>query len=206
MWSIRENRTLHSIFAELLGTADLAVSFDRLNMNPPATEDWKYDGFIHWDIDVTEKPIPFQIQGLVTLTDSPAGTGGFQCARGFHHRLSDWLSGPGQGFSGRFPDTANMTIEAVPLNAGDVLIWRGELPHGNTRNTGLLPRLAQYLTFIPSCSLSAADIESRRKSFLYGASPCSSTMGKAFPKTAKQVAHEITLSDHGKRLLGFSLK
>jgi ectoine hydroxylase-related dioxygenase (phytanoyl-CoA dioxygenase family) len=44
------------------------------------------------------------------------------------------------------------------MRAGDLLIWNRLLAHGNGRNVGARPRLAQYLTMYP-----AADDEGQRQ-------------------------------------------
>jgi ectoine hydroxylase-related dioxygenase (phytanoyl-CoA dioxygenase family) len=204
VWRVRESERIFQAFSELLDETDLVVSFDRSNMNPPATDDWTYDGFIHWDIDITRDPVPFELQGLVALSDCPAGTGGFRCAPGFHHRLAAWLRDEGRGFSGRFPDTTGMDIVPVPLRAGDLLVWRGELPHGNSANLGRAPRLAQYLTFKSAASLSATEIETRRRSYLDGRPPISATMGKPFPEPVKPNLARVPLSRNGFKILGFA--
>ena len=37
----------------------------------------------------------------------------------------------------------------VPAGAGDLVIWRQEIPHGASANTSDRPRLAQYVTMYP---------------------------------------------------------
>jgi ectoine hydroxylase-related dioxygenase (phytanoyl-CoA dioxygenase family) len=38
----------------------------------------------------------------------------------------------------------------VPADAGDLVIWRLDLPHGASPNTADRPRLAQYLNMYPA--------------------------------------------------------
>src|SRR5689334_2195040 len=40
----------------------------------------------------------------------------------------------------------------VDAKAGDLIVWRRELAHGNGFNQSNLPRLAQYVTFFPARS------------------------------------------------------
>ena len=37
----------------------------------------------------------------------------------------------------------------MPASAGDLVIWRQEIPHGASANTSDRPRLAQYVTMYP---------------------------------------------------------
>ena len=69
-WETRQHPDLHKIFSDVWGTEKLTVSQDRANMNPPANEKWNHDGTIHWDLVSTQQPLPFQVQGLLVLTDT----------------------------------------------------------------------------------------------------------------------------------------
>ena len=35
-------------------------------MNPPVGARWGYEGFIHWDLDSTVRPLPLKLQGVLT--------------------------------------------------------------------------------------------------------------------------------------------
>ena len=94
LWNNRQNPRIHQAFAEIWGREDLWVSLDRANMKPPAREDkpaWNNKGMIHWDLDTTQDPIPFGVQGVLYLTDTAENQGGFQCVPGFHNLFPEWL-------------------------------------------------------------------------------------------------------------------
>lgn len=135
-------------FAELYGHADLIVSTDRLSFNPPERPGYRFPGpHLHWDGNLTA-PIPFETQAILYLTDTAADQGALQVVPGFHHRLADgWLGTLG----GRDPRLVDLSAEAVtvPAEAGDLVIWRHEIPHGASANHSDRPRLAQYVNHYP---------------------------------------------------------
>ena len=56
LWDNRQNPRLYKAFKVLLGTPNLWVSLDRVNMKPPASDrhpEWDFGGMIHWDIDTS---------------------------------------------------------------------------------------------------------------------------------------------------------
>ncbi len=201
LWDCRQSPVIHAVFSELLGRSDLVVSIDRVNMNPPATGDWDYEGFIHWDIDVTDRPVGVQPQGILALSDTPDNAGGFRCVAGFHRVIEDWLDQQPPGYATRFPDTAGMDIRALPMRAGDFLVWHGALPHGNSRNNSDHPRLAQYITMRPASGLDEAARYERLQSFAEGTAP-RSFQGARLPEPRRAMPGDVRLSPLGLRLLG----
>ena len=154
LWANRQYPKVHDIFTDLLGTEKLWVSLDRAGMKPPVNPDHPLgddNGFIHWDLDTT-KPLPTRpfVQGVLSLTDTDADMGGFQCIPGFHKNLDQWLDAYPEARPARspksFPLPEGMAITPIPMKAGDLVIWNSLLAHGNGRNEGTRPRLAQYLT------------------------------------------------------------
>ncbi|MDX8000676.1 phytanoyl-CoA dioxygenase family protein [Xenorhabdus sp. Reich] len=204
LWDNRQNQIIHSIYERIFGTKDLLVSIDRVNMNPPVNDDWKYEGFIHWDIDVSKRPLERKIQGLLSLTDDDGNSGGFQCVPGFHKVIYEWLSKQPEGYNTRFPDTTGMKIESVPLKAGDYVIFHGALPHGNKPNISNKPRLAQYFCCFPRTDITEQQIIERILAYQQGL-PTTSITGKPFPvkKSDQQSTDKIKLTELGKLLLGF---
>ncbi len=203
LWDNRQTPRIHAAYAQIFGSADLLVSIDRVNMNPPVTQTWPYDGFIHWDIDVSKRPLDHAIQGLLCLTDDDGNSGGFQCVAGFHNELDAWLARQPPGYATRFPDTSGMTITPIPMRAGDYLIFHGFLPHGNRPNRSRSPRLAQYITMFPRASLGPQDLAERLRAYELGR-PTVSTAGKPFPVATHkpQSAGHIQLTELGQQLLG----
>ncbi len=144
----RRSPRVHRAFAQLYGHADLLVSTDRLSFNPPETAIYAFPGpELHWDVSLAH-PIPFETQGLLYLTDTNGDQGALRLVPGFHHRITaGWLD----ALEGRDPRRIDLAGEAVPIaaNAGDLVIWRQELPHGASANTSQRPRMVQYVTMYP---------------------------------------------------------
>ena len=203
LWDNRQNPEIYEVYARIFGSHDLLVSIDRVNMNPPVTTSWPYNGFIHWDIDVSKRPLPQIIQGLLCLTDDDGTSGGFQCVAGFHNTLEAWLAQQPPGYAARFPDTSDMTITPIPMQAGDYLIFHGFLPHGNRPNLSRYPRLAQYITMFPRSTLDPRDLVERLRAYELGR-PTVSSAGKPFPIAEHKIqdTSHIQLTELGKRLLG----
>lgn len=135
-------------FAELYGHADLIVSTDRLSFNPPIRPGYTFPGpHLHWDGNLTP-PIALETQAILYLTDTAADQGALQVVPGFHHRLADdWI----ESLNGADPRTVDLSSEAVtvPAGAGDLVIWRHEIPHGASANRSDRPRLAHYVNHYP---------------------------------------------------------
>ncbi|NHB97360.1 phytanoyl-CoA dioxygenase family protein [Photorhabdus stackebrandtii] len=204
LWDNRQNPLIYTVYEKIFGTSNLLVSIDRVNMNPPITENWEYEGFIHWDIDVSKRPLERKIQGLLSLTDDDGNSGGFQCVPGFHKIIYQWLEKQPDGYNTRFPDTTDMEIKSVPLKAGDYVIFHGALPHGNRPNISDKPRLAQYFSCFPRTDITKQQIVERISAYKQGL-PTTSITGKPFPvvQGKRQDTLNINLTPLGQLLLGY---
>lgn len=139
----RRSARVLKAFAQLWGTANLWAATDRLGFNPPECAGHTFMGSpLHWDVSLA-RPIPFATQGVVYLTDTAEDQGAFRCVPGFHHRIDAWLD----EMAGRNPRDVDLSDQAVcvPGRAGDLVIWRQDLPHGASPNRADTPRLVQYL-------------------------------------------------------------
>jgi len=144
----RRSPRIRAAFAQLWGTDALQVTVDRGGFNPPERLGWQFPASdIHWDTSLA-LPMPFQLQGLLYLSDTPAEGGAFRCVPGFHRRLESWLAGLPPGMDPRAWDFS-AEAEFIAGNAGDFIIWHAALPHGASPNRGTRPRLVQYINFIP---------------------------------------------------------
>lgn len=144
----RRSPRVHKAFAQLWGTADLWSAVDRMSFNPPALPDKPFPGpHLHWDVSLAQ-PIPFGTQGILYLTDTAADQGALQLVPGFHHRIDAWLDSLG-GADPRQVDLSDQAI-TIPAGAGDLVLWRQDLPHGASRNAATRPRLAQYVNMRPA--------------------------------------------------------
>jgi ectoine hydroxylase-related dioxygenase (phytanoyl-CoA dioxygenase family) len=119
------------------------MTTDRMSFNPPERPGRPFQGpRLHWDVSLS-MPIPFATQGILYLTDTKADQGALQLVPGFHHRIEDWLNGLGDAD----PRQVDLSAEArtIAAGAGDLIIWRQDLPHGASPNRTDRPRMAQYI-------------------------------------------------------------
>jgi len=144
MEKARRSPRVHKAFAQLWGTADLWATTDRLGFNAPETPQRRFRGpHLHWDVSLTT-PIPFGTQGILYLTDTAADQGAFALVPGFHRRIEAWLAGLPEGTDPRMADL-RAEMRPIAAGAGDLIIWRQDLPHGATANRGTRPRMVQYV-------------------------------------------------------------
>jgi ectoine hydroxylase-related dioxygenase (phytanoyl-CoA dioxygenase family) len=148
--AIRRSERIHKAFAQLWGTADLWATTDRVGFNAPEREGWHFPGpHLHWDESIAT-PIPFGVQGILYLTDTPAEQGAFTCVPGFHRRIESWLAALPADADPRRQDLHALGSQPIAGRAGDLVIWHHALPHGSRPNRGRLPRIVQYITMRPT--------------------------------------------------------
>jgi ectoine hydroxylase-related dioxygenase (phytanoyl-CoA dioxygenase family) len=151
----RRSPRIHKAFSQLWGTENLWVTIDRMGFNPPVTPDHPFAGSdLHWDVSLAQ-PIPFGTQAVMYLSDTAVDQGAFRCVPGFHHEIAGWLDRLGDAD----PRKIDLSAREVHVagKAGDLVIWRQDLPHGASPNHARSPRLAQYLNYY------LPDMEVRRR-------------------------------------------
>lgn len=139
----RRSARVHKAFAQLWGTSDLWTAIDRVGFNPPERPEHPFRApRLHWDVSLA-RPIPFATQGMLYLTDTSEDQGALELVPGFHHRIDAWLGRLGDAD----PRAVDLHADAirVPGGAGDLVIWRQDLPHGASPNRAQAPRLVQYV-------------------------------------------------------------
>ena len=165
LWDNRQHPRVHGIFSDIWGTEKLWVTIDRVNLNRPARPDWDFKGFVHWDIDTGQRPIPFEVQGVLALVDVTAEQGGLQVVPGFHRYFEEWVQMQPADRDTWKPDMTGLELVPVEMNAGDLVIWHSLLPHGTGRNNSTRPRLAQYISMFPAKEDDEAVRQKRIKSW-----------------------------------------
>lgn len=149
LWNNRQHPRVYQAFTEILGTHKLWVSMDRASMKPPPHPDHPEYAFrlgMHWDMDTKQQPLPFGVQGVLYLTDTDVGQGGFECVPELFRQYETWVQTQPPDRSATSPDLTGFTIEPIPGKAGDLLIWNRLLAHGSGLNTSTKSRFAQYIT------------------------------------------------------------
>ena len=146
----RRSPRIHKAFAQLWGTDDLWVSTDRVGFNVPERPGRRFPGpDLHWDTSLAQ-PMPFHVQGILYLTDTPSEQGAFTCVPGFHRRIHEWLASLPSGTDPRQQDLHALGSQPIGGSAGDLIIWNDALPHGSRPNRGRAPRLVQYIRMYPT--------------------------------------------------------
>jgi ectoine hydroxylase-related dioxygenase (phytanoyl-CoA dioxygenase family) len=206
LWDNRQHPKIHQAFSEIWDDERLWVSIDRANMKPPARDDrpeWGHQGMIHWDVDTSEQPIRFGVQGVLYLTDTAENQGGFQCVPGFNNTFEEWVKTQPEDRNPHQPDLADLQVKSIAGKAGDLLIWHRLLAHGNGHNTSDKPRLAQYITMSPAPKDSKEARQGRIRAW-QERRPLSN-----WPGDSRDWEHErqepAVLTELGRKLLGVDL-
>jgi hypothetical protein len=100
LWDVRQHPRVYRAFAELWGTEELWVTFDRVHMKPPVAPDkgqaWGEEGALHWDLPADmllsggDPAENLMLQGVLYLADTSDTGGSFQCVPGFHNEFASW--------------------------------------------------------------------------------------------------------------------
>jgi len=147
-WAIRQVPALRSAWSQLLGTDDLLVSLDRCRFSPPWRSTEPEPSPLHWDHDPRDPNLHY-IQGVVALTDTPSGRGGFRCAPGWHRQDDRWVTLPANKDGDWTTSVPEDEVVLVPMKQGDVVLWTSRLPHANSKNESDLPRYSFYVLMTP---------------------------------------------------------
>ena len=201
LWDNRQHPRVYGAFVDIWETEKLWVTIDRVNLNPPARGEGGFQGFVHWDIDTSLRPLPFGVQGVLALVDVEAGGGGLQVVPGFHRRFDDWVKTQPADRDPWKPDISGYDLVGVEMQAGDLVIWNSQLPHGTSRNNSDRPRLAQYISMFP-----APDDDPLRQERVASWRDRTPRVGPAFPGDPRrwEIEHGVTaeLTPLGEKLLG----
>ena len=202
LWDNRQNPRVYGAFSDIWQTEKLWVSIDRVNLNTPARADRDFQGFVHWDLDTSIRPLPFRVQGVLALVDVTADQGGLQLVPGFHLEFEKWVQTQPADRNPRFPDITGFELNSVEMNATDLVIWHSLLPHGTGRNKTTRPRLAQYITMSPA----KEDDETLRQERIASWRERAPRKGRAFPGDPRRLEIErgttASLTPLGEKLLG----
>lgn len=203
LWDNRQHPRVYDAFVDIWDSTDLWVAIDRANLNTPNREARPFSGFIHWDADTSLTPLPIGVQGVLSLVDTDADIGGFQCVPELFRTLEEWIPTQPADRHPMHPDVTGFGIVAVPMNAGDLLIFNSLLAHGIRPNTSRdRVRMAQYISMFPAEEDNFVEREARIRSWREREAP----QRAAFPgdpreweRTRYETARLTTL---GEKLLG----
>ena len=206
LWDTRQHPPIYDAFVDIWDREDLWVAIDRANLNPPskAPRDAGEDGgFIHIDVDVSQRPLPISVQGILSLKKQGGEIGGFQCVPGLFRDIETWWEKQPAGTDPFLPDVNGHAVENIELDAGDFLIWNSLLAHGVRPNRSRdQVRMAQYISMFPADFANEALRRARIKTWAEQTHP----IGIAFPGDPREFErkhHEVaTLNPLGRKLLG----
>ncbi|WP_405970624.1 phytanoyl-CoA dioxygenase family protein [Streptomyces sp. NBC_00988] len=203
LWDIRQEPRLYDAFVDIWDREALWVTLDRANLNPPNRRNRQFKGFIHWDIDTSVDPLPFDVQGIVSLVDTNPEMGGTQAYPDMFRGFDDWVATQPADRNPWRPDTEGIG-EPAPLvmKAGDLLIFNSLLAHGVRANTSEHQvRLAQYVSMFPADEANAALVEERVTSWREKVTPKKAAF-PGDPRGWEKKDPVAELSPLGERLLG----
>ncbi|MGW1048486.1 phytanoyl-CoA dioxygenase family protein [Streptomyces sp. NPDC001118] len=216
LWDTRQTQRVYDAFVDVWDCAELWVTLDRLNLNPPnirtrsrsliePTDDG-FDIELHWDVDTTRAVLPQRVQGIIALNDTRPELGGFQCAPELFRRFEEWRVArpPGRDPVRPGTDRAEFPVIRPDLQAGDLLIFNGLLAHGvapNLSDNGV--RAVQYLSMMPALEEHTALRDSRVDSWRTLATPDwnGTLLGDAREPEADRYG-PAALTPLGRKLLG----
>mmetsp|Transcript_11874 Transcript_11874/g.21703 ORF Transcript_11874/g.21703 Transcript_11874/m.21703 type:complete len:351 (-) Transcript_11874:124-1176(-) len=177
-WFVRTRHAVFGTFRQLWQTDELLTSFDGLNIFRP----WHKHDFLktegNWyHVDQGRSKVGrHAVQGLVTLYDQDASTGGLVVIPGSHHRHQEVLRYakddadfvvPGDSSS-----VMSMPKRLVTSRAGDLILWDSRTVHCNTPavSTPTAPgsrllRACVYVCMTPKAWADKRTLEDRRKGY-----------------------------------------
>lgn len=206
LWDNRMEKRVYDAFVDIWDREDLWVAIDRANLNPPRKRNEVGDGFIHWDVDTSLRPLPIGVQGVLSLNAHNPEVGGFQCVPELFTDFCEWEGKQASGRDPMHPDIKGLTVVNIDLHAGDLLIFNSLLPHGIRPNfSGNNVRMAQYVSMYPADWDDSVDRLERIRLWRELDSP----QREAFPgdprEWEKNNALPARLTSLGKRLLGLAV-
>lgn len=206
LWDTRQEQRVYDAFVDIWDREDLWVALDRANLNPPnaaARESGKVNGFIHFDVDPSARPLPVSVQGILSLKKQGGEIGGFQCVPSVFSEIDDWSSKQPVDANPFKPDVTGHDIINVELEAGDLLIFNSLLAHGVRPNRSKdSVRMAQYISMFPADFENEALRQERIRIFRDQAHP----IGDPFPGDPREFERNnyerAKLGSLGVKLLG----
>jgi hypothetical protein len=151
LWDNRMEPRVYGAFVDIWDREDLWVTIDRANLNPPKKIKGNPNGFIHWDVDTSIRPLPIGVQGVLSLKKQDGEVGGFQCVPWLFQHFEEWVKTQPEDRDPMHPDMAGQHAVNIEMEAGDLLIFNSLLAHGVRPNhSDTRVRMAQYISMHPA--------------------------------------------------------
>lgn len=158
LWDSRTAPRIYDAFVDIWDRTDLWVTIDRANLNPPRKIKGNPQGFIHWDVDTSLRPLPIGVQGVLSLLPQDGDVGGFQCVPHLFEHFDDWVATQPSDRDPMHPDVTGLEIVNIDMEPGDLMIFNALLAHGVRPNHSTnRVRMAQYIAMQPAAPDNTAD-------------------------------------------------
>ena len=203
LWAHRQARRVYDAFVDIWDSEALWVTIDRANLNTPNRGARAMGGgFIHWDVDTTQRPLPIGVQGVLSLTEQRGDVGGFQCVPELFRHFDTWARTQPAGRDPLHPDMSGLEARGVDLEPGDLLIFNSLLAHGIRPNHSTnRVRAAQYIAMFPAGEEDEAE-RARRLDSWQRREPPKRIAFPGDPRGREQQHARAELTPLGERLLG----
>jgi hypothetical protein len=151
LWDNRMEPRVYNVFVDIWDRENLWVTIDRANLNPPKRVRGNPNGFIHWDVDTSIRPLPIGVQGVLSLKKQDGDVGGFQCVPWLFDHFEEWVKTQPEDRDPMHPDVAGLSVVNVEMEPGDLMIFNSLLAHGVRPNhSSNRVRMAQYISMHPA--------------------------------------------------------
>lgn len=203
LWDNRVERRVYDAFVDIWDREDLWVTIDRANLNPPKKVKGNPNGFIHWDVDTSLRPLPVGVQGVLSLKKQDGDVGGFQCVPWLFEHFEDWVKTQPADRDPMHPDVTGLSVVNIDMEPGDLMVFNSLLAHGVRPNhSENRVRMAQYISMHPAEYENAAERAERIRLWRERDSP----HRDAFPgdprEWEKKNSDTAQLTPLGRKLLG----
>ncbi|SCB10740.1 phytanoyl-CoA dioxygenase family protein [Rhizobium hainanense] len=203
LWDNRMEKRIYDVFVDIWDREDLWVTIDRANLNPPKKVKGNPNGFIHWDVDTSIRPLPIGVQGVLSLKKQDGDVGGFQCVPELFEHFYEWEKTQPADRDPMHPDMTGLSVVNIDMEPGDLMIFNSLLAHGVRPNhSDSRVRMAQYISMHPAEYDNVAEREERIRLWRELDSP----KRDAFPgdprEWEKHNATTAVLTPLGEKLLG----
>lgn len=151
LWDNRMEQRVYDAFVDIWDRTDLWVTIDRANLNPPKKVKGNSNGFIHWDVDTSIRPLPIGVQGVLSLKKQDGDVGGFQCVPELFEHFEEWVKTQPFDRDPMHPDVTDLKVVNIEMQPGDLMIFNSLLAHGVRPNhSDDRVRMAQYISMQPA--------------------------------------------------------
>ncbi|MGY5800457.1 phytanoyl-CoA dioxygenase family protein [Rhizobium sp. LEGMi12c] len=162
LWDNRMEKRIYDVFVDIWDREDLWVTIDRANLNPPKKVKGNPNGFIHWDVDTSIRPLPIGVQGVLSLKKQDGDVGGFQCVPELFEHFYEWEKTQPADRDPMHPDMTGLSVVNIDMEPGDLMIFNSLLAHGVRPNhSDSRVRMAQYISMHPAEYDNVAEREER---------------------------------------------